>query len=197
MKNFLCLSLALLLPLTGYAGNGSGNVSQVVGGGGSSVISTQPGGSTPFSFAVSDLDSTKNIVLTASLDAVAGNFSCFYQQGGNGSCYRVPANKTLYWVEFKVASNDVGANQQCPMIGHSTGLPVDHSATTPAGTQVFYHLTSGTGLFVDSFCANAVAKTVSTYNPIGAFWPPDVFPLAKVPAGAGDFQFIIVTGYLK
>lgn len=108
MKTFLSLILALFLPLAALAGNGSGNVSNVVGLIGAQSATTVapqviasfgiPAGVSVFSIYAGDW--------TASV--TSGNFYPFYK---NGSAYQVSSGKTATCFNITMLINGSGSIQ--------------------------------------------------------------------------------------
>lgn len=182
MKNFLILLLALFLPLTSFAGNGSGNVSDVrqlgmVGG----------DGTTPGAAPISIPDITKVFALTCGSGSGNVTSGRYYRCNKMASMttsqenYQVTSGKVAYCILTSALTNTGAAGQTNFGFGYGTAAVTQDSSTPPSGDKIF---SSGSG--------GGVWATGGNFGHAGSMAIPIQFPASSFPylMGASGGAFL-------
>lgn len=121
---FISILMTMILPITALAGNGSGNVSNVVGIGATgttvnapTAFFSIPAGAQIFSLYAGDIQANQT----------ATNYYPFYK---NGVAYQVTAGKTAYCFNFTLASGSTAAGVSVQLISATASFAFNANSIT-------------------------------------------------------------------
>lgn len=188
---YLFLIWAFLLSQVAMAGQGSGNVSNVVQYGGGAITSTTANGVPPQ--ITVPIGSLSNMVtLTGGSGSTSANyFYGFYSASSptsNSAPYQVPSGKTLYVLGMYMA----GTVGHSPIFGYGTATFTEASSSAPTGA-VFYGPGSNPG--ASAFLPTATTPAY-TYFPVGISFPANSYPFWKAYASS-EYMGLILIGILQ
>lgn len=148
---YLIFILALLSPFTVLAGNGSGNVSNVVGFGGGTDAKGLGAN------AIFSSDVTKYYSVTCGFgtsNVAAGNYYKCRKQGGASGDWSISSTKTAYCPGFYAQTNST-ANTAFSF-GYGTAATAGNTSSGPTGDNSY--ATTGTGFVWGQASSNETAK---------------------------------------
>jgi hypothetical protein len=199
MKMKFILSILLLLPLSAWAGNGSGNVSNVVQYCAAAANLVQ-GGATPI-FGVSSSDPTKYKTLVSTASGSGGVTSAYFNfhdmSAMSSGAYSVTGGKHFYGqcLCFSSAETSSGVYNAVFQTGETTGTFTNGGTTITGGTT--YYQTGATGNIGWTF--NQIPTGTVNPNNLTCQVQPFVFdgtytPFVQNPSSTSSGMLLYQTG---
>lgn len=188
----------LMLSSAAFAGDGSGNISNVISAG---QASAQTGATTTGASAVSSGLQAPSLVmpignaaslvtLVGSFSPAAGDFNVLYSTSGSTGQYKVPAGKTLFITSVNYMAGGQGQIMQLCWATAALSSKSVASASPPAGLACFGDpLDAQTGGFYgsDTIAWTFMATTIS--------FPANSYPLWRITPGG--VEAVILSGFVQ